>query len=170
MTKIFTTKKLEKIIKKRIEEKSLDVENIFGKWNASVLYIARKKCLIFINSKSFYSVIIPRFSMSELEKIDLLFIDNFYSQLIFEKINVDLEFIVDNIGEISLHKTDNDKKITGIINYNISKVDYLKYDYEIFNSSVIREITKKLNITPFKQLGWKLPNEIMSEIIKTTSV
>nr|WP_157961105.1 hypothetical protein [Lutibacter citreus] len=148
-------------------ENSLDVENIFGKWNASLFYIARKKCLIFVNSKSFYSVIIPKFSISELGKIDQLFLENFYQQLIFEKIDVDLEFIVKNIGKLSFHHTDNDRKITGIINYHISNVDYLKYDYEIFNSAVIRELTNKLNLIPFKQLGWKNPNVVMNEILKS---
>ncbi|APZ47296.1 hypothetical protein BW723_13830 [Polaribacter reichenbachii] len=166
MTEIFTTKKLEKLIIKRIEDKTLAVDNIFGKWNASVLYIAKKKCLIFVNSKSLYSVIIPRFSTTELDKIHLLFLENFYAQLDFEKIKADAEFIVDNIGELKFYSTDNDKKMTGIINYNISKIDYLKYEYKIFNSSVIRELTKKLNLTPFKQLNWSNPKEKMNEIIE----
>ena len=170
MTEIFTTKKLEKIIKKRVEDKTLSVENIFGKWNASILYIAKKKCLIFVNSKSFYSVIIPRFSTTELDNLHLLFLENFYAQLDFEKIKVDAEFLVDKVGEPKFYATDNDKKMTGIVNYNISKIDYFKYDYDIFNSSVIREMTKKLNLTPFKQLKWKQPNEIMNEIIGNASV
>ncbi len=170
MTEIFTTKKLEKIIKKRVEDKTLSVENIFGKWNASVLYITKKKCLIFVNSKSFYSVIIPQFSTTELDNIHLSFLENFYAQLDFEEIKINAEFLVDKVGELKFYATDNDKKITGIVNYNISKIDYFKYDYEIFNSSVIREMTKKLNLTPFKQLKWKQPNEIMNEIIENASV
>ena len=170
MTEIFTTKKLEKLIKKRIENKTLDIENIFGKWNASVFYIARKKCLIFVNAKSFYSVIIPRFSTTDLDKIHLLFLENFYAQLDFEKIKTDAEFLVDNVGELKFHSTDNDKKMTGIINYNISKIDYLKYEYEVYNSSVIRELTQKLNLTPFKQLNWSQPKEVMNKVIEKASV
>ena len=170
MTEIFTTKKLENLIKKRIENRTLNVGNIFGKWNASVLYIAKKKCLIFVNSKSFYTVIIPRFSTTELDKIHLLFLENFYAQLDFEKIKTDAEFLVDNIGELKFYATDNDKKMTGIINYNISKIDYLKYEYEFFNSSVIRELTEKLNLTPFKQLDWNQPKERMNKIIEEASV
>ena len=170
MTEIFTTKKLEKLIIKRIENRDLTVENIFGKWNASVLYIARKKCLIFVNAKSFYSVIIPRFSTTELDKIHLLFLENFYAQLDFEKIKTDADILVNNVGELKFYSTDNDKKMTGIINYNISKIDYLKYEYEMFNSSVIRELTEKLNLTPFKQLNWSHPKEMMKGIIEKASV
>jgi len=167
ITSVFTTKKLEKIIQKKIDNPTNENTSPFGKWNASVLYIARKKCLIFVNSKTFYSVIIPRFSTSELKNINELFLDNFESQLNFEKINVESKDLKKHIGEISFHKTDNDKKMTGIINYNISKLDYMKYDYELFNSSVIREMTGKLNRTPFKQINWKFPKEMMIQMINT---
>jgi len=167
ITSIFTTKKLEKIIQKKIDNQTNENTSPFGKWNASVLYIARKKCLIFVNSKTFYSVIIPRFSTSDLANINELFLENFESQLLFEKINIESKDLKKHIGEISFQKTDNDKKMTGIINYNISKLDYMKYEYELFNSSVIREMTEKLNLTPFKQINWKLPKEMMIEMIKT---
>ena len=167
ITSIFTTKKLEKIIQKKIDNQTNENTSPFGKWNASVLYIARKKCLIFVNSKTFYSVIIPRFSTSDLANINELFLKNFESQLLFEKINIESKDLKKHIGEICFQKTDNDKKMTGIINYNISKLDYMKYEYELFNSSVIREMTEKLNLTPFKQINWKLPKEMMIEMIKT---
>ena len=99
--------------------------------------------------------------------INELFLENFESQLLFEKINIKSIDLKKHIGEISFQKTDNDKKMTGIINYNISKLDYMKYEYELFNSSVIREMTEKLNLTPFKQINWKLPKEMMIEMIKT---
>jgi len=123
--------------------------------------------LIFVNSKTLYSVIIPRFSTSELKNINELFLENFESQLAFDKINVESKDLKQYIGELKFYRTDNDKKMTGIINYNISKLDYMKYDYELFNSSVIREMTAKLNGTPFKQINWKFPKEMMIEMIKT---
>ena len=167
ITTIFTSKKLEKIIHKKIDSQTIENTSPFGKWNASVLYIAKKKCLIFVNSKTLYSVIIPRFSTLELKNIHNLFIENFKSQLYFEKIAIEPENLNKYIGELSFHKTDNDKKMTGIINYNISKLDYMKYDYDLFNSSVIRELTEKLNLTPFKQIDWKIPKEMMDETIKS---
>ena len=169
MTQIFTTKKLEKIISKCIEEKTQTTESEFGKWNATVVYIAKKKCLVFVNSKSFYTVVIPRFSTKDLDKIHLLFLENLYAQLDYEHFEVDPEKLVETIGEITFHATDNDRKMIGILNYNSSKIDYLKYDYVAFNNVVIRELTEKLNLTPFKQLGWKIPQEAMKDLIKNIS-
>ncbi len=159
MTDIFTTKRLEKIIHKKIENNDILAENTLGNWNATVFYVAKKKCLLFVNVETFFSVIIPRFSMKDIDKIDELFINCFYNQLLFENINIEFKTISSKIGKVRFHSTNNNRKVTGIINYNIEKLNHFKYEYPIFNSLVIREMTKKLNLTPFKQLGWKIPNE-----------
>ena len=165
MTNIFTTKKLEKIIHKKIENNDCIVENDLGTWNANVFYIAKKKCLLFVNSKTFFSVVIPRFSMKDINKLDELFIDNFHQQLLFEKITIDYDSLCSKLGKITFNSTNNNRKIIGILNYNIGKLDYFKYDYPVFNASVIREMTLKLNNTPFEQLGWKLPYEEMISLL-----
>lgn len=166
-TSIFTTKKLEKIIQKKIQTEAIKNSSLSGKWNASVLYIAKKKCLIFVSSKTFYAVIIPRFSTLELKNINELFLKNLEDQLTYDKIESTSIDMNQFIGNLNFYKTDNDRKITGVINYYISKLDDMKYDYALFNASVIREITGKLNLTPFKQLGWKIPKEKMIEMMKT---
>ena len=165
MTKIFTSKKLEKIIHKRIENNESGVVNKLGDWNATVFYVAKKKCLLFVNEHTFFSVIIPRYSTKDNNRIEDMFIECFYNQLSFEKIDIDFEKIYSNTGEITFNSTNNNRKIIGIINYNIEKLNYFKYDYPIFNSSVIKEMTKKLNMTPFEQLGWKQPNEKMESLL-----
>ncbi len=159
MTEIFTTKKLEKIIHKKIENNHLLVEKKFGSWNATVLYVAKKKYILIVNVETFFSVIIPRFSMKDIDKIDELFIECLYNQLLFEKINIEFETISSIIGRIRFHPTNNNRQMTGILNYNVEKLNYFKYKYPVFNSSIIREMTENLNKTPFKQLRWKVPHE-----------
>jgi len=51
---------------------------------------------------------------------------------------MDFELMKHNTGELKFHPTDNERKINGIINYNISKFDYLKFDYKIYNSEMSR--------------------------------
>jgi len=167
MTEIFTSKKLKKIIHKKIENSDLLVEGKLGNWNANVFYVAKKKCLLFVNAETFYSVIIPKFSMKDIDRIDELFIDCFYNQLLFEKVNTEFETIVNIIGKVNFQRTNNDRKIIGILNYNIEKLNYFKYKYPIFNSAVIREMTEKLNKTPFEQLGWKYPYERIKFLLES---
>lgn len=83
----------------------------------------------------------------------------------FEKIDIDYENIYSKIGKVKFNSTNNNRKTIGVLNYNIEKLNYFKYEYPVFNSSVIREMTEKLNKTPFKQLGWKSPYEEMVSLL-----
>lgn len=170
MTHIFTTKKLEKIIQKKINKDDSFVENKLGNWNANVFYIAKKKCILFVNSKTFFSVVIPRFSVKYINNLDQLFIDNLQEQLLYENMEIDSKVMYSEIGEIKFNPTNNNRKTIGVINYNIEKMNYFKYEYPVFNNLVIREMTEKLNNTPFKQLDWKNPGEKMLSLLKEQSL
>ncbi|PQJ72718.1 DUF6933 domain-containing protein [Polaribacter butkevichii] len=170
MTHIFTTKKLEKIIHKKINKDDSFVENKLGNWNANVFFIAKKKCILFVNSKTFFSVVIPRFSVKDINNLDQLFIDNLHEQLLYENIEIDYKVMLSEIGEIKFNPTNNNRKTIGILTYNIEKMNYFKYDYPVFNNLVIREMTEKLNNTPFKQLDWKNSGEKMLSLLKEQSL
>ncbi|WP_158837567.1 DUF6933 domain-containing protein [Polaribacter sp. L3A8] len=170
MTHIFTTKKLEKIIHKKINKDDFFVENKLGNWNANVFFIAKKKCILFVNSKTFFSVVIPRFSVKDINNLDQLFIDNLHEQLLYENIEIDYKVMLSEIGEIKFNPTNNNRKTIGILTYNIEKMNYFKYEYPVFNNLVIREMTEKLNNTPFKQLDWKNPGEKMLSLLKEQSL
>ena len=165
MTNIFATKKLEKIIQKKIEGNDLIVENSLGDWNAHVFYVAKKKCILFVNAKTLFSVIIPQFSTKNIDRIDELFIDTFYNQLLFEKIDVNYENIRSKIGQLKFRSTNNNRKAIGVLNYNIETMNILKKRFSIFNSSVIREMTERLNAAPFNQLDWKSPHKEMVSLL-----
>ena len=165
MTEIFTTKKLEKIIHKKLVKDPIGIDHHLGCWNASVFYIAKKKCILLTHAKTFFSVVIPRFSMKEIDIIDSLFIENLYHQFLYEKIEIDLDTVVSIVGNVNFYSTNNNRQMTGVLNYNIEKLNDFKYEYAMFNASVIREMTEKLNRTPFKQLGWKVPHEKMVDLL-----
>jgi len=166
MTKIFTSKKLEKIIHKKIVPNDLKNEDSSGEWNATVFYIARKKCLLLVHAQTFFSVIIPRFSMKNIDNLEELIIENLHCQLLFEKIDINQDKVNSLIGEIKFHSTNNNRKIIGVLNYNTEKLSYFKYDYPVYNNLVIWEMTEKLNKIPFKQLKWSLPHEKMVDFLK----
>ncbi|MCG8827663.1 hypothetical protein G1J88_04585 [Tenacibaculum dicentrarchi] len=104
--------------------------------------------------------------MKDINNLDTLFIENLHQQLLFEKIAIDYDVISSKIGQIAFNSTNNNRKSIGVLNYNIEKLNYFKYEYSIFNSSVIREMTHKLNKTPFKQLDWKNPSEKMISLLR----
>jgi hypothetical protein len=53
-TKIHTTRKLEKLIKKYISNDKVSESGKLGKWNATVFYVSRKKCWLISNRLVMY--------------------------------------------------------------------------------------------------------------------
>lgn len=166
-TSVFTSKKLEKIIAPKLVANSKFIENLFGTWNATVVYIARKKCIVFLHVETLYTVIIPHFSIKDLDQIEALFIKNFHDQLLYDDIDgVTTDYLVDKIGAIQLCKTNNNRIIIGLLNSHIAIIDEIKYRYDVFNNIVILDLTSRLNSMPIKKIDWKYPKEKMKMFIK----
>jgi len=122
-TKIHTTKKLEKLVKKLITtDKKIDC-GILGKWNATVFYVDRKKCWLITNGLTKYNVILTDIKSSDLSKIEQIFIDALFGQLTFDGIITDFENLNLIIGELDFLPTDNDRSTTGFQNQRLYELD-----------------------------------------------
>ncbi|MDY0142429.1 MAG: hypothetical protein RBR97_11110 [Bacteroidales bacterium] len=167
ITDIYTSKKLETIIPvSLIKTESTIKRNPFEKWNATVFFISRKKCLLVTNSITRYSLILSGLTKSDLENLSEIFINTFIDQLETEEILFnELELRV-LIGKIALHKTDNDRTIIGNQNYILRYIDNWKDEFGSFENWDFRNINKRINRVPYKQLGWLFPKERMKILLE----
>jgi len=113
MTSIYISKKLEKITFKYMGTSKFEFNKFLGKWNATVFYIERKKCWLITNSETKFSIIIPDLKSSDIENFTEIFIENVYSQLIYEGILIDFNKLKKWIGRVEIFPTDNDRKTIG---------------------------------------------------------
>jgi hypothetical protein len=90
-TKIHTTKKLEKLIKRLITTDKENDSGILGKWNATVFYVYRKKCWLISNGLTKYNVILTDIKASDLNRIEQIFKDSLFAQLIYDGIIIEFE-------------------------------------------------------------------------------
>lgn len=168
-TIIHISSKLEKLVSKHVEVKEYESDCILGKWNATVFNVNRKKCLLVVNAKTNFSIMIPNVKMKELSSITELLCENFYSQLVYGGIFMNYDILCRWIGDIKFSRTNNDSKTIGVLNYNIGKIKDWKYEFYGLDSFDFREITKRMNSIPFKNLNWKTPNEKMIKLINTSA-
>lgn len=148
-TPIHTTKKLEKLIRKIVQPKlSEDELSIFGKWNATVFYVDRKKCWLFSNARTQYVVILTNVKASELGKIESLFKNAFYSQLVYDGIINDFENIDTLLGTIEFLPTDNDKRTTGFQNQRIQDLKLWQYQFGKLEDMPMKELCSRMNQMP----------------------
>ena len=147
-TRIHTTKKLEKLIKKLISTDNETDPGILGKWNATVFYVDRKKCWLITNGLTKYNVILTNIKSSELNKIEQIFKDALFGQLIYDGIITDFENLNSIIGGLDFLPTDNDRSTTGFQNHSLESLDWWKYEFGNLENMPIKELTNRLNTSP----------------------
>lgn len=147
-TKIHTTRKLEKLIKKLITTDQNNDCGILGKWNATVFYVERKKCWLITNGLTKYNVILTDIKVSDLGNIEQIFKDAFFGQLIYDGIIIDFENLNSIIGEIDFFPTDNDRSTTGFQNQRLEELDWWKHDLGSLENMPIKDLTNRMNMSP----------------------
>jgi len=165
-TKIYTTRKLEKVTKQFISENN-EIENDYlGDWTSTLFYFSHKKCWLIINKSTKYLLILPNVKKSDLQNLSSIFKETFYSQLAFDGIITDYKLIEKIIGEVKLFETNNDRSTNGSLNNCLWQIEDWKYEFGDFDNIDFRDLNGKLNSSPNKMLNWKYPKEQMNEMIK----
>lgn len=147
-TKIHTTKKLEKLVKKIITTDKITDSGILGKWNATVFYVNRKKCWLITNGLTRYNVILTDIKASNLKNIEQIFKNALYGQLTYDGIITDFENLDTIIGEVDFLPTDNDRSITGFQNQRLYDLEWWKYEFESLENMPIKDLANRMNTSP----------------------
>lgn len=150
-TQIYSTKKLEKFIKKLIQkdrDAQSNSDSTLGDWNATLFYVDRKKCLLFTNKKTKYNVVLSNVKAADLNKIDDLFKNAFYSQLIYDGIFTTFDDIASLTGNFIFKPTDNDRSTLGFQNHSLSTWEWWKDEFVTLENMPVKELTGRINNVP----------------------
>ena len=147
-TKIHTTKKLEKLVKKLITTEQNADSGILGNWNATVFYVDRKKCWLITNGLTKYNVILTDIKSSDLSKIEKIFKDALFGQLIYDGIITVIENLDSIIGVLDFLPTNNDRSTTTFQNHNLESLNWWKYEFGSLENMPIKDLTNRLNTNP----------------------
>ncbi len=152
-TNIHLTKKLEKLVKKLVSKDAKASDALPGDWNATVFYVDRKKCWLITNAVTKYNVVLTDIKASDLKNIEHLFKNAFYGQLVYDGIIIDFETINAAIGSLQFLPTNNDRSTLGFQNHSLEALDWWKYQYGGLEGMAIKELTHRLNTSPFHKGG-----------------
>ena len=175
MTRIFCTKKLHGLIGS--VETTLESDNIIrslSDWNSHLFFVDKRKCLIFVNNLTYYTIFITDILKKDLINIDKVFSSRLKEQLIHDKIINDSESIESlfPVSKIQIYKTNNDRKTIGRINdfINMFKAHcFYKYEH-LKNMDIVYE-NGLINKTPTGKpneikKSWSNPIDNINEIKK----
>ena len=119
MTRVFCTKKLKEFIGNGAESLPSDYNEIqLSDWNAHLFFVDKRKCIVFVNILTYYSVFITDIVKKDFKNIDEIFEKRLKEQLLHDHVVDNFEnakFLIDG-SKLNFYKTNNNKKVIGRIN------------------------------------------------------
>lgn len=165
-TKIYLSRKLESVVSKSLVNTGVEeADHPLGKWTATLFYVSHKKCLLITNSLTRYTIIVDQVITADFKNISDRFAITLYDQLLVDGIKADWPTIHELVGRVDLFSTDNDRKLIGTQNYILYILDYWKQEFGAIDPWPFREINRRINEIPTKELGWQFPREKMKILL-----
>ena len=150
--------------------------SILGDWNGNLFTVDKKKCLIFMNNKTCYSVVMTNVLKKEIKDFEQIFKERLIRQLDNDlHINERQEIkIRKELGDVVLSKSNNDKKIIGTINHQVDNLKCNNFGGRIENwdevsvTGILNDhlLGTKIETDRKRNRDFFKPIELMEELIK----
>ena len=145
MTNIFCTKKLEKLIGKKLIATNAVSDELIGNWNANLFSLNKRKCLIIMNDVTYYCLIFLDVLKKDVLNFHELFYQRLIEQLDYDQVNFPFECAPKLITscEPNFLRTNNNRKVLGTMNEFVYE---LKYHFQLdYNGDFAQTNIPELN-------------------------
>jgi hypothetical protein len=152
MTTIYCSNKLQKWLGRLDSRQASEGSNFqLAEWNGHLFYVHRKKCLAITNNQTFYTVFLPDVVKKDLKGFQALFYERLTQQLYYDAIitSKDQSFIEDQLGPLTLAKTNSDRRTIGVMNdFIVTFKHYCFSDYPHLSDVNTLYLNSLINDTP----------------------
>ncbi len=138
---------------------------MLGGWHANLIYIDRKKCVLFANDKTLFNFITPDVSRPQIKKLSELFLS--YLSCVLTQEGVDEKAkskILAEYETVEYAKTKS-RSVLGSLNDLAFHYTYNIQDAGGVHSAMVPEILRKLSRMPMGALKYKYSIEALKECI-----
>ena len=159
MQLIRCTKKLQKEMGlKKTDLVETEPEHSFlGSWHANLLYINKRKCVLFVNDKTLFNFIVPDVRRSQIKELDKLFTFHLAPVIASEDLSEKVQAaIMAEYQDLAYAKTNN-RSVLGSMNDLALNYKYFILREGSVHSPKIPEIIRELNRMPLSALDEILP-------------
>lgn len=124
---------------------------LLGQWHCNLIYIDRRKCILFANDKTLFNFIVPDVSRAEIRELGEMFKLNLGCVLNAEGFHQDLVAkVLSEYAEIEYGKS-NDRRVLGSLNDLAFHYRHWITECGGVRSTEIPAIIQKLNRMPMKR-------------------
>ncbi len=175
ITTIYCSNKLEKFVGKVEPSQSPDAEPILGNWNGNSFHVDGKRCLIFLNDKTCYCIL-----MTAVLKMTTLDFSIYFRERLIAQLSNDFRMREENevlvrqqLSNLMFCRTNNNRNVNGTMNQHVSVVPYYSERFghvEHWDERVISNFFNEAPVTTKvwanrNKSGYFFPNEAMGELI-----
>lgn len=147
-TPVFLSASLQRYAQKLVTTLPPTEIGLLGNWNATVFNVNRKKCWLFTNAKSSFSVILTDVRSADIGNIQELFLKALNDQLEYEVIPFYAQNLRNQLGVLTFHRTNNDRRTIGFQNTRIQTLSFWKNQHPELENRHMIEFACRLNNTP----------------------
>lgn len=169
MQLIRCTKKLQKEM--GLKQSDLCTEeprfSYLGPWHANLIYINRRKCVLFANDRTLFNFIVPDVSRENIRDLEKLFTGYLSCILVDEGFEeADRERILSEYDEISFANSSS-KSVLGSMNDLAFHYKYSILESGGVHSPAVPGIIRRLNRMPMGALKYVFPIEALKALYQT---
>ena len=126
MINIFCSKKLEKFLGEVDVTGAKEEVPLLGNWNGHSFHVTGKRCLLFLNSKTCYCVLISAVLKKDIGNFGEFFKERLVRQFMDDyKLDESKEVLLrHHLKDIRLSATNNDKSVLGTMNQHVKVMPY----------------------------------------------
>jgi len=130
-----------------------------GQWHANLIYIARRKCLLFVNDRTLFNFIVPDVSSSNIRALPELFRETLSCVLSAEGVpSGTRDAILSEYTELGIAKS-SDRSVLGSANDIAYHYKVAILDAGGVHSWRVPEIIRQLNRMPMQAIDFAFPIE-----------
>jgi hypothetical protein len=126
MTTIFCSQKLEKFLGKIVMPSKDTTEPHLGNWNGQSVHVGGKRCMIFLNSKTCYVVLVTAILKKDVEPFPEFFRERLVRQFMDDfQLTEKMEVLLRReLSDIRVCPTNNNRNVIGMMNQHVPVLPY----------------------------------------------
>jgi hypothetical protein len=134
-------------------------------WHANLLWVDRKKCVLFTNNQTLYSFLLPSMKKPMLENFEEVFRLGLFKNLVTEGFaEPQVEYVLREHQHIVIAKT-NSRSILGSMNDLAFQIKSMIYAMGGLANADLSEINRQMNRIPMSAIKYKVSIDELKQLL-----
>lgn len=139
---------------------------LLGDWHANMIRIERRKCVLFMNDRTYFSLFLPGLKKADFQNLTNIFVEHLAQTLKEEGLTNYVNRIEEGYGHNLTFTRTSSRNILGVMNNFIRTADFMVHRLGGIEGLDPLNVNRRLNRTPLVSKSAYYPIEVLTQILK----